>query len=263
MVNKRRTGKKKEEELAKRYREALSAYCNGDYNVLSCINLAFVEAVRSISSEEFKLPQFSREAVLQIYSKPPSDDAQSTVRTYVDMLYQAATSAFRPVYKFEFSLDTRLTVHTRWPYLPLEIGLAWHPIFNIPYIPASSIKGALRAAFPDRVCGLEKTALFGTTSEESILVIFDAYPIRWEKVMEPDVITPHYKEISGEIHETSADPTPLVFPTVPPGTTFAFIVGMRRGEPAQQCDVELFQAIKNALKNGIGAKTTLGYGIFK
>ncbi len=41
--------------------------------------------------------------------------------------------------------ETPLAAHLRNPYMPLEIGLAWHPLFNAPYIPATTLKGALRA----------------------------------------------------------------------------------------------------------------------
>ncbi len=57
--------------------------------------------------------------------------------------------------------ETPLAVHLRNPYMPLEIGLAWHPLFNAPYIPATTLKGAFRAGARRGACGLPPADLFG------------------------------------------------------------------------------------------------------
>jgi CRISPR-associated protein Cmr6 len=255
--------KKLEEEVAKVVRGALARLCSDSYNVVSCFNLAFLESMREAAGLGLKPPQFSREAVAYLYEKPPVHLRPEVVRRYVEAVMEVAKSVFRPVYRFEFTLETRLVIHTKWPYLPLEIGISWHPIFNIPYIPATSLKGALRAALPNSVCGLEKDALFGTQSAEGRLIVFDAFPIKWDRLVEPDVVTPHYKEVGGNIHEAAADPIPLVYPTVGSGTVFVFIVGIEGGEANSSCATELFNVVKEALRVGLGAKTAVGYGIFK
>ncbi|AET32462.1 type III-B CRISPR module RAMP protein Cmr6 [Pyrobaculum ferrireducens] len=264
-AGKRRGGKSKklEEEIIKIIRGALARLCSDSYNVVSCFNLAFLESMREAAGLGLKPPLFSREAVAYLYEKPPMYLRPDVVGRYVEAVMEAAKSVFRPVYRFEFTLETRLVIHTKWPYLPLEIGISWHPIFNIPYIPATSLKGALRATFPNSLCELDKTALFGEQSEEGKLTVFDAYPVKWEKLVEPDVITPHYKEVSGVIHEAAADPIPLVFPAIPPGVTFAFIIGVKSHGLGSECVTELFNAVRDALRLGVGAKTAIGYGIFK
>jgi CRISPR-associated protein Cmr6 len=208
---------------------------------------------------DFSIPSFSREAVLHLYRFPPKADA---VKEYVNKLVEEAKSSNRHVFVFYFSLETPLTIHTRWPYLPLEIGIAWHPILNIPYIPASALNGALSAAAPSQICGIDKAKLFGTQEEEGLLVVLDAYPISWDKPVEPDVLTPHYHEVEGRISEVQAEPRPLVFPVVPPGTTFAFVAALRK-QVDVTCQQSLLNTLKVTLSQGLGAKTALGYGILK
>jgi len=115
---------------------------------------------------------------------PLQTAAREEVERYIRALFDAVSRASAMAFKYEFTLETPLTMHTRWPYLPLEIGLAWHPILNVPYIPASSIRGAARAAAVSPPCGIEPEDLFGTT-EEGDLIFTDVYPARWERLSEP------------------------------------------------------------------------------
>lgn len=248
--------------------DPLSRYCQEDYNVVSCINLAFLEWMRQkIGKPEGArqrsegLPDFSRRAVLHLYRQPPRA-AREEVERYVQAIFDAVSRASAMAFKYEFTLETPLTIHTKWPYLPLEIGLAWHPILNVPYIPASSLKGAARAAAVSPLCGIEPEDLFGTTEEEGDLIFTDAYPTRWERLVEPDVITPHYRETAGEISEAQARPVPLVFPVVPAGTTFTFVVAFRQ-MVGQECWGETLRWLQQVLTRGLGAKTQLSYGVFR
>jgi CRISPR-associated protein Cmr6 len=94
--------------------------------------------------------------------------------------------------------------------------------------------------------------------QEGALIITDALPTS-SAVVEPDVITPHYKE--PDVREDRAEPTPLVFPVVKPGATFDFFVASRSIEA--RCAKEIYSLINEALAEGLGAKTRLGYGIVK
>ncbi len=230
--------------------------CSGAYNITSCVVLGFLKASGGGS---VAIAEFSRDTVLYIYENPPSWPSPKDVERYVEELYESAKAVFKNVAILRFTLRTPLTIHTKWPYLPLEIGLAIHPLLNVPYIPGSSLKGLL-SHFIDKACGLDAVELFGDAEHKGMLVVFDAYPVKWDKVIEPDVITPHYREVEGEISEVEASPTPLVYPTVPPGVEFAFIVAT---DADVECTVELQQRIANALARGVGARTSLGYGRFK
>jgi CRISPR-associated protein Cmr6 len=90
------------------------------------------------------------------------------------------------------------------------------------------------------------------------LVITDALPTS-SAAVEPDVITPHHKE--PDVREDQAEPTPLVFPVVKPGATFNFFVAFRSIET--RYTKEIYGLIMEALAEGLGAKTRLGYGIVK
>lgn len=238
----------------------------GRYSVISCINLAFIEASIDTfkNSNTFELPHFSRDAVLWIYKNPPQS-ALDEVKKYVDTLFKAAKEVFGAAFRYDFTLDTPLTIHTKWPYLPLEIGIAWHPLLNVPYIPATSLKGAVRASSPSDICGLKPDEVFGTTEKEGAVIFFDAYltVLAKEKPIEPDVLTPHYREVEGEIAEVHASPTPLVYPVVPPGSTFTFILAIKRREIPNNCETKILETLQNVLSKGLGAKTAVGYGVFR
>ncbi|MEM1694829.1 MAG: type III-B CRISPR module RAMP protein Cmr6, partial [Ignisphaera sp.] len=87
---------------------------------------------------------------------------------------------------------------------------------------SSSIKGVVRAFFEENnvaeKSGIAK--LFGDTEYSSDVVFLDAYPVgcEGENLVEADVITPHYNEVTGRIDEARSSPTPLVFPVLAPGT---------------------------------------------
>ncbi len=132
--------------------------------------------------------------------------------------------------------------------MPLEIGLAWHPLFNAPYIPATTLKGALRAGARRGACRLPPADLFGYVGQDGTLVITDALPTS-SAAVEPDV------------REDRVEPTPLVYPVVKPGATFDFFAAFRSIET--QCAKEIYSLVKEALAEGLGAKTKLGYGIVK
>ena len=124
--------------------------------------------------------------------------------------------------------------------IPFEVGLFWDPVFNVPFIPGTSIKGAVRSAFEEllsrdlasrgeteevirEVVRREAERVFGAPGESAGLVGFtDAYPVSYEGLLlEPDVVTPHYP---GKRDELEAQPVPNVFVTIARGVTFRFFV---------------------------------------
>ncbi len=152
-----------------------------------------------------------------------------------------------------------------------EVGLTWDPLLNLPYIPGSSLKGAFRSYLSLRgvkVGGLEVNDLLGDSAHASYVVFADSYPVYCrDHLIVPDVMTPIYREAEGRIRETEARPTPIVYPVVAEGVRFSVIVGVNvRG--GQGADRERLEAIRSELTNflldamrqGIGAKTMLGYG---
>jgi len=184
-------------------------------------------------------------AVLHLYRQPPRV-ASEEVERYVQALFETVSRTSVMAFKYEFTLETPLTIYAKWPCFSLEMGLAWHPILN--------------AVSP--LCGIKPEDLFRTAEEEGDLIFTDAYPTRWERLVEPDVITPHYREAAGEISEAQARPVPLVFPVVPAGTTFTFVVAFRQ-KVGQECWGETLRWLQQVLTRGLGAKTQLSYGVFR
>lgn len=164
-----------------------------------------------------------------------------------------------------------------------DVGLSFDPILNVPFIPGSTIKGAVRSAYAALGGSKEdEERLFGSTSVGAGLVEFtDAYPVELSEegyLLYPDVLTPHYR---GAETELDAQPVPVVYLTVAPGTTFQFYVYFKLergdrsvkleqgGDLAVQPEPDaaklglLDLAILYALGMGVGAKTSAGYSALK
>lgn len=141
--------------------------------------------------------------------------------------------------------------------IPFEVGLYFDPIMNVPYIPSSTIKGAVSCAtfemlykekFQKELGGKkgEKEAsekakkyaeqeckkIFGgpIMEEQNIGLIgfTDAYPVEKGKnglLFYPDVMTPHYKDVETEL---DVKPTPIIYLTIAPGTKFRFFMFYKR-----------------------------------
>ncbi|AFA39115.1 CRISPR type III-B/RAMP module RAMP protein Cmr6 [Pyrobaculum oguniense TE7] len=146
------------------------------------------------------------------------------------------------------------------------MGISWHPVLNLPYIPASSLKGAARAYAEVnniRPCGKAPEEVFGSPTGAGLVELTDAYPVKCgDKLIEPDIINPHYREAEGAIGEADASPTPLLFPAVARGVVFRFFIAPR-AEADGKCLTDVLDVIRGALTEGIGAKTRLGYGVLK
>lgn len=152
-----------------------------------------------------------------------------------------------------------------------------HHVFGIPYIPASVIKGSLRnyiilEDFSGSEEKAEETAefreLFGTKvngmQAEGKILFFDAFPSRFE--MGVDVQTPHFKKYyEGENPNPldDEDPVPLFF-TCLQNAEFQIHISCREAEGWEGYEKTLARAMKGVFEDyGIGAKTSLGYGIGK
>lgn len=139
-----------------------------------------------------------------------------------------------------------------------EIGLAFDTILNLPFLPGSSIKGAVRAAYKEDKSDDER--IFGSPNNRSEVIFGDAYPISsngfYKYFLYPDIINPHYQD--DEMDETKVQPTPVIHLTVPPGLTFRFIIAFRKKEQIR----ETLEAFAVACHRGLGARTAIGYGKF-
>jgi CRISPR/Cas system CMR subunit Cmr6 (Cas7 group RAMP superfamily) len=151
-----------------------------------------------------------------------------------------------------------------------EVGLEIDPYMNVPIIPASTIKGALRKAYetlqpkrgwplPEKIFGSSRSPEGGGTI--GAFIFTDGYPVKAGRggyVLYPDVITPHYPaDLMGELDH---EPKPISHLSIAPETCFGFVVAYKREEITDEI---LRETIKLAIDMGIGARTSAGYGVFE
>ncbi|NPA99388.1 MAG: type III-B CRISPR module RAMP protein Cmr6 [Crenarchaeota archaeon] len=119
-----------------------------------------------------------------------------------------------------------------------RFGVVLHPVWGVPYIPGSSVRGAVRSYYcnllsegGDECSGACLEALFGAASDRgrvagwSGLAFLDAFPIMEgpEGLVVGDVITPHYRFNEKRLeHEWDAEPKPVVGVSVGRGTRIGF-----------------------------------------
>ncbi len=255
----------------------------GDSSATSLVNLAFIqglsgeergkgikdiEAVKKEVLEAFQT-HFDPGSMLGIYSQHLSE------------LKEAVKRMGRTLIKVQIRTLSPLSIGTSegLGYVALEVGLSFDPLLNLPYIPGSSIKGAMRTAADGILRKEVVETLFGTKTWPGTLIVLDAYPSPGVDipVVVPHVITPHYQAPGGSVElERDAKPTPIHFLVVPPGVTFEVIMGLRADEAIAHLDKlgmkvrreELIEAIKHSLgvavrDYGLGARTAAGFSFFE
>ena len=171
---------------------------------------------------------------------------------------------------------------------PSETNMIFDHNIGVPYIPATSIKGVARFAhilsilldgnlkLKEKYQKLEEIKLEDTdipdifggdkNTEDKIetykgsVVFLDAYPLNVPK-LKVDIMNPHYGEYyNGEKPPADyLEPKPIKFLAVKEKETFIFRAVAKK-EIAKQVQIALIRAIT---KEGVGAKTALGYGIFE
>jgi len=263
-------------------------------NVYSAIVKGFIEAVfkdllrglqlyHNVKKDMKRSPLedlftfYSRETtrILSDLFRENDEDIKELIQvasSYITESYKMACKHFDIVFLINIRTLSKLIIHTKNPYMPLEIGLSWHPYLNLPYIPAASLKGCFRSYFElnnIKICNLSSNELFGDDSKKGILTFFDALPVSFNKsLIEPDALTPHYPEIEGIISENRVKPRPLVYPVISPNVNFSTIVAVDfstyRNKIAYQNFIKEFKEnLNKVLYLGLGARTSVGYGVVK
>lgn len=162
---------------------------------------------------------------------------------------------------------------------PVENGFAWHHTLGVPYLPGSSLKGALRAWVSQWLLDnqLERRAFGPRPAERDIeanqtqldtgsVLFFDALPCGKVKLV-ADVMTPHYAEYyqEGDVPGDWLSPVPIPFLTVAQGAEFLICLAPRSNKNEQHrkdCQ-SVLEHLSEALEHlGAGAKTAVGYGRF-
>ncbi|WP_457651299.1 type III-B CRISPR module RAMP protein Cmr6 [Rhodocaloribacter sp.] len=224
-------------------------------------------------TEDVSKPRWVRSATGPV----GSEAGLRSVRRRRDQLAQAL-KAEQQIFRLDGPFVTGLGL----PH-PVENGFLWHPTLGTPYLPASTIKGMLRAWMEvwarDEVTKEQVNDWFGTASDKDAsgtagsLIFFDALPIE-PVTLTADVMTPHMgkwyeqglkiKDPGRETEKIPADwhdPVPVTFLVVKEAK-FQFMIAARN-EQARAVLPEILRHLEKALGiMGIGAKTAVGYGRF-
>lgn len=204
--------------------------------------------------------------------------------------------------QFDLKLQWRLIVGLGASH-PQETSMILHHIFGIPYIPGSALKGVSRhymiwklvdeneEELNLRLCksnfaellkelnkALEKEEnltvsvgnisfkdlihIFGTQNRQGKIIFFDAYPIE-EIKLKIDIMNPHYPDYYTKDKPPTdwQNPIPIKFLTVE-DTKFRFYLAAK--DKDQNLLNHARKILNDALLNyGVGAKTSLGYGLFE
>ena len=179
--------------------------------------------------------------------------------------------------KYEPADKLLLGIGALSPYSNILL-MTLHPVYGIPYIPSSSLKGAVRHCWiQEEYHGNESEALkdalfvkcFGTGAENQAasagqLIFFDAFPEDSYTIV-LDVQTPHFKdyyETKGAKQPTDAlSPVPIFFPAVT-NTKFWIFIGAAEGRVSEDERSKVREMVEKTLgEYGLGAKTALGYGL--
>jgi len=144
---------------------------------------------------------------------------------------------------------------------PAENGFLWHPTLGVPYLPGSSVKGAVGASK-----NLAES-LLGDSDSAGSVAFLDAIPPKPVRT-EVDVLTPHYAGWTPQ--DPPGDwrsPVPIPFLTVASDQQFLFAViptGYARDADSASAEIELAwsELMETIEFEGVGAKTAVGYGAF-
>ena len=152
---------------------------------------------------------------------------------------------------------------------PLETGFIWHRTLGVPYLPASSIKGMVRAWLVYWLKDKDRAnRLFGDTDTAGIgrLMILEALPESNPK-LEVDIMNPHYSDYYSDPKNPPADyypPKPINFLTVSAGQWFEFALAPVQGRGTADDLSQGAELLQEALAIlGCGGKTAVGYGAFE
>jgi CRISPR-associated protein Cmr6 len=154
---------------------------------------------------------------------------------------------------------------------PGENGLTLHPVYGVPFLPGTSLKGILRAWVLSQTWGADWEeggvhfhALFGQGGHDgaaAIVDILDALPVPSAEVFTLDVLTPHHADYyQGNGAPLGWEgPNPVQFLAAATGVRYRVVV---EGDPAWVTRATEWLALALA-ERGVGAKSRAGHGRFE
>jgi len=166
------------------------------------------------------------------------EEFSSPIRELLDQIRRAllANGYYVKVCKIRALSRVLIGAGESFGKIPFEVGLYFDPVYNTPFIPSFSLKGAFRRALEilleknGRNIDYEKAVkdIFGSEDQSGLVGITDAYPTELPEglLFEPDVLTPHYPAAETEF---DVRPNPVPFLTVARGVVFEFYIYFGRG----------------------------------
>ena len=184
------------------------------------------------------------------------------------------------VYSVVIESLEKVVVHSEWGLFNLvfEVGLAFDTIRNLPYIPSSTIKGAIRSAYrrlkgKDEFRDLpDEDIIFGSPDRIGSIIFTDAYPISGKHIIYPDIITPHYRPETRT--ELDVSPSPLPHLVIGKGVRFKFLLFVKPDykkylneiDDIENVDIgyqkPLTKVLLYGFAKGVGGRTSYGYSRF-
>jgi CRISPR-associated protein Cmr6 len=132
----------------------------------------------------------------------------------------------------------------------------FHPVYGVPYIPSSSLKGAIKAiALQDKSNFFEVERLLGTLDDGiGCVQILDAFPTA--PSLSVDMANPQWHWENGQVKYNSV-PHPLLSMK-----HSEFVIGLSRTSRGKNVDdVQKVKSwLEKALATGIGSRVSAGYG---
>lgn len=232
-----------------------SAKREHDINLKSFGTLGAIDLLRYDSNNQTTKKMELLELVIKKSRLKEANDYLSEIKQEYSRIYGACVSV-------DAKLEYRglFGAGSSFGRAAFEIGLAFDTVLNLPFLPGSSVKGAVRAAYREKhVEKMEEDDGFGNPDHRSEVIFADAYPIScadYKYFLYPDIINPHYAD--DNMDETEVKPNPIIHLTVSPGSIFRFIIAFRNKEQAP----EVLKAFAVACHRGLGARTAIGYGRF-
>jgi CRISPR-associated protein Cmr6 len=148
----------------------------------------------------------------------------------------------------------------------LETGINLHFLYGFPYISSTTIKGIVSdyLIFYENKNkeDVEYKKIFGSQKNKGSVIIFDALPCDDKDLLTIDVMTPHFDEYytKGKSPGDYLKPNPILFITIKEKVIFEFNFATKD----KILGDKVISYLKGALENiGVGAKTSLGYGLFE
>jgi len=149
-----------------------------------------------------------------------------------------------------------------------ETSITLHRNYSVPIIPGSAVKGITRAYAKKEKLNKEiEIEIFGNDENKNLsqgkVVFFDAFPViekNNKEFLVLDIMNVHYKEYYEGKYQQPGDwmnPVPINF-LATEGLRYRFMIASKDEKLAK----ESIKLLKGALKYGIGAKTSSGYGYF-